>query len=63
MENLVLKEVDELIGTFKENVDKCLLIQDIFLVPVLNGLWKLTAGMRFPKKNLTPIKLIRDYVS
>jgi len=63
MEDLVFREVKELIETFNDNVGKCLLVQDIFLLPVLNGLWVLTGGMRFPKEDLTPIKLFRDYVS
>jgi len=65
MENLVLNEVKELICTFKEYQDqnKPILIEDIFLLPVLNGLWILIAGEKLQQQDTRLKNLHHEYVA
>jgi len=65
LENLISSEVKELISTFIGYVDnnKPLLIKDIFTLPVLNGLWILTAGEKIPQQDERLKKLHTEFVS
>jgi len=65
MENLVSNEVKELISSFKEylNNNKPMLIKDTFVIPVLNGLWILTAGKKLPQQDTRLAKLHHEFIS
>jgi len=65
MENLITKEVKELICVFKEyqDKDKPLLIEDIFLLPVLNGLWILVAGEKLQQQDSRLKNLHHEYIA
>jgi len=63
MEQLVLTEVKELISTFKEHLDKPMIIKDTFVLPVLNGLWMLTAGEKLPQQDTRLLEIWTEWVS
>jgi len=63
MEHLVLTEVKELISTFKEYLDKPMIIKDTFVLPVLNGLWMLTAGEKLPQQDTRLLEIWTEWVS
>jgi len=64
MENLVSNEVKELISTLKEYKDnQSLLIEDIFVLPVLNGLWILIAGEKLEQQDARLKNILHEFVA
>jgi len=62
MEKLIFNEVKELVEIFEDYAKKPLFIKDIFHRTVVNSLWVLTAGTRYPKEDTSPETIISDYI-
>jgi len=64
-QDLVSNEVKELLSTFKEYHDNKapLHVKDMFIVPVLNGLWTLVAGEKHPQKDTRLKNIVHEFLS
>jgi len=63
METLVSNEVKELIRAWnKKYQGKSMLIKDTFILPVLNGLWILTAGENIPQEDKRLLEVWTEWI-
>jgi methyl farnesoate epoxidase/farnesoate epoxidase len=51
MENLIMEEVTEVLSSFKNQLDRPLVVDRNFTLAVLNALWTITSGERLPQND------------